>query len=84
MRKELSERENLEPNTRQRESIDEDLIRINRYLEQKVQPPTLGIAIFACSGAKDFFEALQFEAPAPSNAEARHRELRLPAATLRR
>jgi peptide subunit release factor 1 (eRF1) len=67
-RKELSERaKTFAPDTPQRASIDEDLVRINRYLEQKIQPPTQGIAIFACSGANDFFEALQLEAPIERN-----------------
>jgi peptide subunit release factor 1 (eRF1) len=68
VRKELSERaKTFAPDTSQRESINEDLVRINRYLEQKVQPPTQGIVIFACSGANDFFEALQLEAPIDNN-----------------
>jgi peptide subunit release factor 1 (eRF1) len=68
VRKELSERaKTFELDTPQRESINEDLVKINRYLEQKIQPPTQGIAIFACSGADDFFEALQIEAPLDNN-----------------
>jgi peptide subunit release factor 1 (eRF1) len=68
VRKELSERaKTFEAATPQRESIDEDLVRINRYLEQKIDPPTQGIAIFACSGTNDFFEALQLEAPIENN-----------------
>jgi peptide subunit release factor 1 (eRF1) len=68
VRKELSQRaKTYEPDTPQRQSIDEDLVKINRYLEQKIQPPTQGIAIFACSGANDFFETLQLEAPIENN-----------------
>jgi peptide subunit release factor 1 (eRF1) len=68
VRKELSERaKTFEPDTPQRASIDEDLVRINRYLEGKIQRPTQGIAIFACSGANDFFETLQLEAPIENN-----------------
>jgi peptide chain release factor subunit 1 len=68
VRKELSERaKTFEADTPQRESIDEDLVRINRYLEKNIDPPTQGIAIFACSGANDFFEALQLEAPIENN-----------------
>lgn len=68
VRKELSERaKTFKPDTPQRASIDEDLVRINRYLEQKIQSPTQSIAIFACSGANDFFEALQLEAPIDNN-----------------
>jgi peptide subunit release factor 1 (eRF1) len=68
VRKELPERaRTFAPDTPQRASIDEDLVRINRFLEQKIQPPTQGIAIFACSGANDFFESLQLEAPIENN-----------------
>ena len=68
VRKELSQRaKTFEAETPQRESIDKDLIKINTYLEQKIQPPSQGIAIFACSGANDFFEALQLEAPIEQN-----------------
>jgi len=68
VRKELSERaKTFELDTPQRASIDEDLVRINRYLEEKVQPPTQGIAIFACAGANNFFETIQLEAPIENN-----------------
>src|SRR5687768_8841099 len=68
VRKELSERaKTFASDTPQRASIDEDLVRINRYLEEKIQLPTQGIAIFACSGANAFFEALQLEAPIEHN-----------------
>jgi peptide chain release factor subunit 1 len=68
VRKELSERaKTFEADTPQRQSIDEDLVRINRYLEKKIDPPTQGIALFACAGANDFFEALQLEAPIENN-----------------
>ena len=67
-RKELSQRaKTFAPDTAQRESIDEDLVRINRYLEQKISSLTQCIAIFACSGANDFFEALQLETPIDNN-----------------
>jgi peptide subunit release factor 1 (eRF1) len=68
VRKELSERaKTFEADTPQRESIDQDLLRIDSYLEHKVEPSTQGIAIFACSGASNFFEALQVEAPIENN-----------------
>lgn len=68
VRKELSQRaKTFDADTPQRESINQDLVKINSYLEQKVQPPTQGIAIFACSRANDFFEALQLEAPIEHN-----------------
>lgn len=67
-RKELSERaKTFEADSPERASIDEDLVRINRYLEQKIEPPTQGIAVFACSGANDFFETLQLESPIENN-----------------
>jgi len=55
------------PDTPARESIDADLVRINRYLEQDIHNSTQGIAIFACSGANNFFEAVQLEAPVDDN-----------------
>jgi peptide subunit release factor 1 (eRF1) len=68
VRKELSARaKTFAPDSVERSSIDEDLVRINRYLEQKIEPPTQGIAIFACSGVNDFFEAVQLEAPIENN-----------------
>src|SRR5215204_6621498 len=68
VRKELSERaKTFEPDTPQRASIDEDLVRINRYLEEKVRPPTQAIAIFACAGSNHFFETVQLEAPIENN-----------------
>lgn len=68
VRKELSERaKTFALDTPQRASIDNDLARIARYLEEEVEPPAQGIAIFACSGASDFFEALQLEAPIDNN-----------------
>jgi peptide chain release factor subunit 1 len=68
VRKALSERaKTFEPDTPQRESIDADFVRINTYLEMEIQPATQGIAIFACSGANEFLETLQLEAPIENN-----------------
>jgi peptide chain release factor subunit 1 len=68
VRKELSERaKTFAPDTPERASIDEDMVKINRYLEQNIEPPTQGIAIFACSRANGFFETLQLEAPIENN-----------------
>ena len=68
VRKELSERaKTFELGTPKRESINEDLVKINRYLEQKIHSPTQGIALFVCSGANDFFEAVQVEVPIKNN-----------------
>ena len=64
LRKEMSERaKTFEPHTPERESFDRDVERINTYLEQEVRPSSNGIAIFACAGANDFFEAVQLDAP---------------------
>jgi peptide chain release factor subunit 1 len=46
----------------ERESFEQDVERIERYVAQEVRPSANGIAIFACSAA-DFFEALQLDAP---------------------
>jgi peptide chain release factor subunit 1 len=51
------------PHTPARESFDRDVERINAYLADEVRPESNGIAIFACAGADDFFEAVQMEAP---------------------
>ncbi|MFN2531313.1 MAG: Vms1/Ankzf1 family peptidyl-tRNA hydrolase [Pyrinomonadaceae bacterium] len=68
IRKRLYERaRQYAPNTLERESFDADVVRVNRYLQADVKPPTQGIAIFACSAANDFFEAGQFEAPIERN-----------------
>jgi len=67
-RKQLTERaKTYPPHTEERKSFDEDALRISRYLEQEVAPPTQGIAIFACAGAADFFEAAQLEVPIANN-----------------
>lgn len=64
VRREFSERaKTFEPNTPERESFDRDTERITRYLDREVRPSANGIAIFACAGANDFFEAAQLDAP---------------------
>jgi peptide chain release factor subunit 1 len=68
VRQELTERaKTFETNTPARESFDRDVERINTYLEQEVRPSANGIVIFACAGAKDFFEAMQLEVPIERN-----------------
>jgi peptide subunit release factor 1 (eRF1) len=47
----------------ERESLERDLERINQYLANEVRPSANGLAIFACAGADDFFEAIQLDAP---------------------
>ena len=46
-----------------RKSFDRDAGRINTYLANDVPKSVNGLAVFACSAADDFFEAVQLEAP---------------------
>src|SRR5436190_20949663 len=55
------------PHSEARQSFDEDFVRIERFLENEFQPSTQGVAIFACAGERDFFEAGQFEVPFERN-----------------
>jgi peptide subunit release factor 1 (eRF1) len=45
-----------------RTSFDRDTERINAYLENDVPKSVNGLAVFACSAANGFFEAVQLEA----------------------
>lgn len=45
------------------ESFAKDTARIQEYIENELKPSANGLAIFACSGADNFFEALQLNAP---------------------
>jgi peptide chain release factor subunit 1 len=47
----------------ERESFDRDTERINAYLSDELEPSANGVAIFSCSGAGEFFEAVQLDAP---------------------
>lgn len=68
VRKQLNERvKTYDNNTPERGSFDEDFVRIVRYLENGIKTTTNGLAIFACSGAKDYFEVGEFEAPFERN-----------------
>jgi peptide chain release factor subunit 1 len=63
VRKRLTERaRTYAQQTPERESIDADLDRIAGYLGD-VRPSAQGVAIFACSGADNFFKVGQFAAP---------------------
>lgn len=63
VRKQLSERVKSYPvNSDERASIEEDFVRIMRYLEDGVREPTQGVAMFACSALDDYFQVGQFEA----------------------
>jgi len=64
IRKELRARaRTFPPHTRERASFDRDVERILDYLHGAVDPAANGVAIFACAGADDFFEAVQLPVP---------------------
>jgi peptide subunit release factor 1 (eRF1) len=64
IRKELHARaRTFRAHTPERASLDRDVERILAYLRQEVDRAAHGVAIFACAGAGDFFEALQLPAP---------------------
>uniref|UniRef100_Q024P4 ERF1 domain 3 protein n=1 Tax=Solibacter usitatus (strain Ellin6076) TaxID=234267 RepID=Q024P4_SOLUE len=51
----------------ERASFDQDSERILAYLEERINPAANGVAIFACAGAGEFFEAVQLVAPIDEN-----------------
>src|SRR3989442_11187983 len=60
VRKELTARaKTYAPHSPERESVERDIERIHDYLRDNVRPSANGLAIFACAGANDFFEAVQ-------------------------
>ena len=64
LRKEFSERARTLPaHTPERESFERDVERINEYLRDELRTETNGVAVFACAGADDFFQAVQTVAP---------------------
>lgn len=64
VRKEFPARVRTYPaGSRERDSFERDMDRINTYLQAELRPSANGLAIFACAGAKDFFEAMQLDAP---------------------
>ncbi len=68
LKKELSvHADNYEEETPEAESFNADIERINNFTESEVAPSANGIAIFACSGADEFFETAQIEVPFPNN-----------------
>ena len=56
-----------ENQSEERQSFEEDFVRITRYLEGEIPGPVQGLAIFACSAANDWFEVGHFEAPFERN-----------------
>ena len=68
LRKELKARANTyAPRSPERDSFDKDVQKITSWVGAELRPSSNGAAIFACSGAGDFFEALQFDAPIHTN-----------------
>ena len=68
VRKQLTERcKSFENQSDDRKSLEEDFVRIVRYLEGEVPPSVQGLAVFACSGANDWFEIGLFDAPFERN-----------------
>jgi peptide subunit release factor 1 (eRF1) len=51
----------------QKEAFDRDAQKIESYLENDVLPSTNALAIFACSGEREFFEVLQLGSQIPNN-----------------
>ncbi len=64
IRREFSARaKTFEPHTPEGESFRRDTERIEKYLAEEARPSANGIAVFACAGKDDFFEAVQLDAP---------------------
>jgi peptide chain release factor subunit 1 len=57
----------FEPHSADRESYDRDVQRILEWVAANLSPRANGVALFACAGADDFFEAVQLEAPVKTN-----------------
>ena len=68
VRKQLNERlKSYDVQSEERQSFEEDFVRIMRYLEHDVSDSVQGLGVFACSAAKDWFEVGDFEAPFERN-----------------
>ena len=68
VRKQLTERsKSYENQSEEKLSFEEDFVRIVRYLESQIPPSVQGLAIFACSAAKDWFEVGHFDVPFERN-----------------
>lgn len=67
LRKELQHRvSTFAERSPERESLERDRERIERYLAEELQPSTRGVAIFACAGT-GLFEAIQLQVPFGAN-----------------
>lgn len=64
LRRELPARgRTFEARSADRESYERDVERIERWVAEELRPSANGVAIFACAGADDFFEAVQLDVP---------------------
>jgi len=55
------------PISPERHSFDQDVERIVSYVTGEIDPAANGVAIFACWGARNFFEAIQLTSPFHDN-----------------
>ena len=55
------------PSSPERHSFDRDVERIVSYATDKIDPAANGVAIFACWGGEEFFEAIQLTTPISDN-----------------
>ena len=55
------------PSSPERRSFDRDVERIVSYVADKIDSAANGVAIFACWGAEEFFEAIQLTTPVSDN-----------------
>lgn len=64
LRKALKSAESTYPaSSPEHESLTRDVAKIRSYVESSLRPSANGVAIFACAGADEFFEAVQLDAP---------------------
>lgn len=69
VRKELSNHaRTLSPGSPEREYFERDVGRITLFLRDKLKPSANGLAIFACAGANNYFDAIQLDAPIEKHA----------------
>jgi len=68
LKKEISElSENYEEDSAEAQSLKSDVEKIQQFLETEADESANGIAIFACTGADDFFETAQLDVALPNN-----------------
>ncbi len=57
----------FDENSAEMESYEKDVKQIMDFAEKEIDDAANGIAIFACHGANEFFETVQFDTPLPNN-----------------